>query len=161
MYLQFTKCFLMDAYSGFINHFLLARTAVRVATMSKPGFTRFIEVSFTSLTCTSCSHEHMKHWPKYHFTKLTHNLLQADFNWKLKLWWYELRYWYYMYIQRSAVYVLAIWCLAILQITSKRRKKRMDSNRVLPKENIASVTSSSNWTCIICNIEVSVKSLFC
>ena len=36
----------MDAYSGFINNFFVARTAVRVATMSKPGFVRFIEVSF-------------------------------------------------------------------------------------------------------------------
>ncbi|EDO44521.1 predicted protein, partial [Nematostella vectensis] len=40
---SFTKCFLMDAYSAFINHFLHARAAVRVATMSRPGFARFIE----------------------------------------------------------------------------------------------------------------------
>ena len=34
----------MDAYSAFINHFLQARAAVRVATMSRPAFVRYMEV---------------------------------------------------------------------------------------------------------------------
>jgi len=34
----------VDAYSAFINHFLQARAAVRVATMSRPAFVRYMEV---------------------------------------------------------------------------------------------------------------------
>lgn len=46
---SFTKCFLVDAYSAFINHFLQARAAVRVATMSRPAFVRYME---------QCSRDH-------------------------------------------------------------------------------------------------------
>lgn len=46
---SFTKCFLVDAYSAFINHFLQARAAVRVATVTRPAFVRYME---------QCSREH-------------------------------------------------------------------------------------------------------
>jgi len=40
----------VDAYSAFINHFLQARAAVRVATVTRPAFVRYMEVLLKSIS---------------------------------------------------------------------------------------------------------------
>jgi hypothetical protein len=46
---QFSKCMLSDAYAAFINHYLQAKEAVRMAAIQRPAFSKFLE---------HCSREH-------------------------------------------------------------------------------------------------------
>ena len=42
--MQFSKCMLSDAYAAFINHYLQAKEAVRMAVIQRPAFSKFLEV---------------------------------------------------------------------------------------------------------------------
>ena len=50
VFLQFTRCQLMELYSAFIQNFMRAKTAVEIAKHSRPDFSRLLEVG---RACTS------------------------------------------------------------------------------------------------------------
>lgn len=54
---QFSKEVLANIYSAYIDNFLNAKDAVRIAKEAKPAFMKFLEVSFSALPSEGTEHQ--------------------------------------------------------------------------------------------------------